>query len=64
MGWPSAQHCGSDDTESKKMTIKIIIFINDIKFRIGQKAPNAKIFASETEPVYCVHAKNLNFGIL
>jgi hypothetical protein len=40
MGWPSAQHCGSDDTENKKMTIKIIIFINDSKFRIGHKVPN------------------------
>jgi hypothetical protein len=48
MEWPSVQHCGLDDTESKKMTMKIIIFMN--KFRIGQKAPNAKIFGTETEP--------------
>jgi hypothetical protein len=52
MGWPSAQHCGLDDTENKEMTIKIIIFINDIKFRIGMKAPNAKTFVTEAELEY------------
>jgi hypothetical protein len=56
MGWPSAQRCGLDDTESK---MKVIM-----------KAPKAKIIASvaETDPVYQhvrylekICAKNLKF---